>query len=80
MKTSSRTNFARTLTGLFFAVCSLPDARADVKPAALFGDHMVLQQGMSVPVWGWADPGEYVTVTIAGQRQFATASGRNQTV
>ena len=47
--------------------------RADVKPAALFGDHMVLQQGMSVPVWGWADPGEQVTVTIAGQKQSATA-------
>jgi hypothetical protein len=34
---------------------------------------MVLQQGMSVPVWGWADPGEQVTVTIAGQKQSATA-------
>ena len=34
---------------------------------------MVLQQGMSVPVWGWADPGEKVTVSIAGQTQTATA-------
>ncbi|HMC62317.1 MAG TPA: sialate O-acetylesterase, partial [Candidatus Solibacter sp.] len=46
--------------------------RADVKPAAIFGDHMVLQQGMSVPVWGWADLGEQVTVSIAGQQQLAT--------
>jgi len=45
---------------------------ADVKPAALFSDHMVLQQGMSVPVWGWADPGEQVTVSINGQTQSAT--------
>ena len=34
---------------------------------------MVLQQGMSVPVWGWADPGEQVTVSIAGQKQSTTA-------
>jgi sialate O-acetylesterase len=47
--------------------------RADVKPAALFSDHMVLQQGMAVPVWGFADPGEQVTVSIADQKQTATA-------
>ena len=34
---------------------------------------MVLQQDMPVPVWGWADPGERVTVSIAGQTQTATA-------
>jgi sialate O-acetylesterase len=62
-----------TVAGLF-TLCTLTALRADVKPAALFGDHMVLQQGMSVPVWGWADPGERVTVTIAGQKQSATAA------
>src|ERR1700690_2093521 len=48
-------------------------AGADVKPAAIFSDHMVLQQGMPAPVWGWADPGEQVTVSIADQKQTATA-------
>jgi sialate O-acetylesterase len=56
-----------------FTLCNLTALRAEVKPAALFGDHMVLQQGMSVPVWGWADPGERVTVSIAGQKRSATA-------
>ena len=46
---------------------------AEVKPAALFSDHMVLQSGMSVPVWGMADPGEVVKVTLNGQSQSATA-------
>ena len=46
---------------------------ADVKPSALFSDHMVLQSGMSVPVWGTADPGEKVTVTLAGQTPSAVA-------
>jgi len=46
---------------------------ADVKLPALFSDHAVLQQGVSVPVWGWADPGEDVTVSIAGQTKSVKA-------
>jgi len=34
---------------------------------------MVLQQGLPVPIWGWADPGEEVTVTFADQTKEATA-------
>ncbi len=63
---------ATALTGLLFTLCNLTLLRADVKPAAIFGDRMVLQQGMSVPVWRWADPGEQVTVSIAGRKQSAT--------
>ena len=37
---------------------------ADVKMPALFGDHMVLQQDMALPIWGTADAGEKVTVTV----------------
>jgi sialate O-acetylesterase len=73
MNRPSPTKLATALTGLLLALCNVTALRADVKPAALFGDHMVLQQGMSVPVWGWADPGEQVTVSIAGQKQSATA-------
>lgn len=39
-------------------------ARGDVVPASLFRDHAVLQQGMPIPVWGTADEGEHVTVTL----------------
>ena len=45
---------------------------ADVKMPALFGDHMVLQQDGKIPVWGTADPGEKVTVTVGTD----TASGQ----
>lgn len=48
-------------------------AGANVRTAAIFGDHMVLQRDASVPVWGWADPGEQVTVQIAGQAASAIA-------
>lgn len=43
-----------------------PAARADLKLHPLFADHMVLQQGVEVPVWGTADPGQTVTVEIEG--------------
>ncbi|GGG64871.1 sialate O-acetylesterase [Edaphobacter dinghuensis] len=51
---------------------------AEVKPASLFSDHAVLQSGMSVPVWGTADPGEKVTVTLHGVSASTTtgADGR----
>ena len=42
-------------------------ARADVTPASLFREGMVLQQGMKVPVWGTADDGEKVKIEFAGQ-------------
>ena len=48
-------------------------SHADVRLPAVFSDHMVLQRDTAVPVWGWADPGEQVTVSIAGQTQTATA-------
>jgi sialate O-acetylesterase len=39
----------------------------------MFGDHMVLQQGIENKVWGKADPGEAVTVTLGGQTKSTTA-------
>ena len=49
-------------------------ARAELKLAAIFGDNMVLQQRMVVPVWGWAAPGAAVTVKFAGQTQTTRAA------
>lgn len=48
---------------------------ADLKPHGLFSDHMVLQQGKRVPVWGTADDGTKVTVSFRGQSVAATAEG-----
>ena len=55
-------------------ICASPlTAIGDVKLPAIFSDHAVLQREMPVPVWGWAEPGEAVTVAIAGQKHKATA-------
>jgi sialate O-acetylesterase len=46
---------------------------AQVRLPAAVGDNMVLQRDQPLPIWGWADPGETVTVTIAGQSATAAA-------
>ena len=43
------------------AVCAA--GVADVQVAPVFSDAMVLQRETEVPVWGWAQPGEQVSVT-----------------
>lgn len=53
-------------------------ARAEVRLPHVFGSHMVLQQEKPLPVWGWADPGETVTVAFLAERQQAKANERGE--
>lgn len=48
-------------------------AQAEVRLPAVFSDHMVLQRDSKLPVWGWADPGEKVTVSFRDQTKSTTA-------
>lgn len=60
-----------------FVVLTLVDVRvasAAVRLPRVFGSGMVLQRDAKVPVWGWGDVGEKVTVEIAGEKQ-TTAVG-----
>ena len=41
--------------------------------ASIFTDNMILQQGLTVPVWGMADPEARVTVSFRGQAETAIA-------
>ena len=54
----------RFLLTAFLFVATL---RADVTLPALLADHMVIQRGMPVHVWGSAAPGEKVVVAFKGQ-------------
>ncbi len=51
---------------------------AEVRLPALFGDHMVIQRDLPVHVWGWADPGEAVSVEFLGQNASTRASGEGR--
>ena len=53
-------------------------ASAEVRLPGLFGDHMVFQRGLPVPVWGWADAGEQVTVTWDDQTHTAVADDQGR--
>jgi len=59
--------FAAILLGL------AASARAELKLPAIIGDHMVLQQKQSDPIWGWDTPGTKVTVTLGGQTKSGEA-------
>jgi sialate O-acetylesterase len=48
-------------------------ALADVTLPRVIDSQMVLQRGQPVPIWGWAAPGERVTVEFAGQRKQVQA-------
>ncbi len=48
-------------------------AETALRLPAMFGNHMVLQRDQAVPVWGWAAPGDEVTVNFAGQKKTAKA-------
>ena len=60
----TRFRFSICLIAFLFGASTI---RAEVAPNPLFCDNAVLQQGMQVPVWGTARPGERVTVEFAGQ-------------
>ena len=59
---------------MFSAAFAAFAAQAAVTLGTPFSDGMVLQRGRNVPVWGWAEAGEKVTVTFAGQTRTATAA------
>ena len=61
--------------GLAFCVLLLPAAQAEVRLPAVISNNMVLQREAPVPIWGWAEAGEEVTVTIAGQSKSVQADG-----
>jgi sialate O-acetylesterase len=58
-------------------VTAMP-AAADVRLPKIFTDHMMLQRNLPVRVWGWADAGEAVSVTLAGKSAATKADKQGQ--
>jgi sialate O-acetylesterase len=56
-----------------FAFTAVGAAHAEVKLPHLLSDHAVLQRDTPIHIWGWADPGETVTVHFHDQTRTATA-------
>ena len=56
-----------------FGLLAAVSAGAAVTVPSVIGDHMLVQQGIRIPVWGKADPGEQVTVTLGDDTAEAVA-------
>jgi len=56
----------RILTMLVLHALVFP-ALADIRLPRLVSDGMVLQRDEELVIWGWADPGEPITVTLASE-------------
>ncbi|HET6406617.1 MAG TPA: hypothetical protein VFG14_01960, partial [Chthoniobacteraceae bacterium] len=52
-------------------------AEAKIKLPALVSDHMVLQQEAKANIWGWAEPGEKVTVKY-GEKSASATTGNDK--
>jgi sialate O-acetylesterase len=49
---------------------------AAIRLPAIFGDNMVLQRNVKVPIWGWANPGEEVQI-IFRSKAFKAVADQN---
>lgn len=54
-------------------ITGAPHTRAEVRPAGIFADNMVLQCDRPIPIWGTSDPGQPITVRFANQEVTAKA-------
>lgn len=60
---------------LLLSLCSswYTPIQANIRLPQLFTSHMVLQRDRPIPLWGWADPKESITIMFKGQSQTVIA-------
>jgi sialate O-acetylesterase len=69
----------RVLLFTFFAALSLAfNASAEIRLPHVFGSHMVLQRQKPIVIWGWAQPGEIVTVKLDSSEQTTQANDKGE--
>lgn len=62
MKKFNTISSRSAIIALFLILCR-GTSFAEIKPASIFTDHMVLQQKAEVAIWGWAKKGSIVRLT-----------------
>ncbi|BCX48168.1 9-O-acetylesterase [Haloferula helveola] len=73
MKTSKPPTLAQAVATL--ALLPLLASAAPLKVHGIFSSNMVLQRDKPIVVWGWADSGEAVSVSLGSEKAKATATG-----
>ena len=69
------TNAFRNLALAALAITAVCPAHADVSLPHVLSDHMVVQRGLPVHIWGSAPPDEAVTVSFRGEERKAKTDG-----
>ena len=62
----------KLLMAIFALFCSF-QLSAEIKLHQLFSDGAIFQRGQAVPIWGWADSGQEIEVSFAGQTKSTKA-------
>ena len=72
----------KTLRAIFlivtFAIAFNISSKAEVTLPKIFSSNMVLQQGIEIPVWGWAENGESIEVSLNGTTVKTTAGNKGK--
>lgn len=66
--------FTKFLYTIVLTACFAGRAYSDVKMPSIISDNMVLTKSKATKVWGWAEPGEKVTVSLNGMTRSAMTS------
>jgi sialate O-acetylesterase len=69
----------RRLAALLAAMMLAGAASANVRLPHVISSHMVLQRDKELPIWGWADPGEAVSVTFGDQAAVTATTAADGT-
>jgi len=78
IKRSRITKLQITITLGIAALVSAGSVVAAPRLPGFFTDNMVFQRNVPVPIWGWADPGETVTVKYDSQVVSTTADSNGE--
>ncbi|GJM22775.1 MAG: hypothetical protein DHS20C15_26900 [Planctomycetota bacterium] len=73
MPTAARPSALRSLTACLGLLLLLPTLNAQLEVAGVFADHMVVQAGKPLPVWGQAAPRARVSVRLGDTQREARA-------
>lgn len=63
----------KTALSFILLIGGITISSAQLHLPKIIGDNMLLQRKQPVPVWGWAKPGQQVSVKFAGQQKSAVA-------
>jgi len=78
MKKIMRTGLLRFFTFFVLLFSIQVQAYAQVTLAKVFGDNMVLQRGIKIPIWGKSTPGANINATLGEIRVKATANRQGE--